>query len=372
MKIGFLVGTRPELIKMAPVIHEAARRNVPHVLVHTGQHYSQGLDAVFFRDLELPPPTVNLQVGSLPPGRQLGEILARAADALQALRPTVVMVQGDTMSVLGGALAAHLSGVPVAHLEAGLRSDDWDMPEEANRVLTGNLASLHFCPTTLQAERLRQEGITHGVHVVGNTVVDACLRWGRATTETPVVLSRLGLTARGYALLTLHRPSNVDDPGRLRAWIQVIGAVARAGAFRVVFPVHPRARAVLQHHGLHDGISAPPWLTLEPLGYRDLLQLAACADVILTDSGGLQEEACALRVPCITLRRSTERPETLEVGANVLCPEPEAGALGAAVTRMRARERSWINPLGDGTTAARVLDVLLQPGMVLRPSRAPR
>jgi UDP-N-acetylglucosamine 2-epimerase (non-hydrolysing) len=369
--IAIVLGTRPELIKTAPVVHELARRGAPFAIVHTGQHYTKTLDEIFFAELGLPPPAVQLGVGSMAPAKQVAAILSGVADALGELRPRFVLVQGDTNSVLGGALAAHKCGVAVAHLEAGLRSDDWSMPEEGNRVLAGRVASAHFCPTQRQADRLAREGITRGVHVVGNTVVDAALHYSAVASARSDVLARLGVAAGSYALLTMHRPSNVDDADRLRALLSSVADVAARRGLSVVFPVHPRTRARIDAVGLGGLIDRSPFVTTEPLGYLDMLRALQAAAVALTDSGGVQEEACILRVPCVTLRANTERPETVDAGGNVLSPEASTDAVEAAVATMLARPRDWANPFGDGATSRRVVDVLLDPATPLAPSGQP-
>ena len=368
--ITFVLGTRPELIKTAPVIHELRRRGAAFSLVHTGQHYTPSLDEIFFRDLELPLPDVNLKVGSLPAAHQVAKILTGVAAALPSFKPRIVVVQGDTNSVLGGALAAHKLGLPVAHLEAGLRSDDWEMPEEGNRVLAGRVAALHFCPTALQAQRLAAEGITRGVHVVGNTVVDASLAFAQRAAQLSLVKETLELAERPYALLTLHRPSNVDSAERLQALLSAVGEVARARGLTVVFPIHPRTAELIRRFEFGP-LLGPPFLPCEPVGYLDMLQLLQGAKIALTDSGGIQEEACTLKIPCVTLRPNTERPETVTVGANRLCDAADAHALGSAVDAMLGVDRSWPNPFGDGHTAVRVVDVLLDPATRLVPSGAP-
>ncbi|GAC1352685.1 MAG: UDP-N-acetylglucosamine 2-epimerase (non-hydrolyzing) [Polyangiales bacterium] len=368
--IAFVLGTRPELIKTAPVIHELARRGAPFVIIHTGQHYTPSLDEIFFKELELPAPASLLKVGSLAPAHQVAAIIGGVADALAQHKPRVVMVQGDTNSVLGGAIAAHKLGIAVAHLEAGLRSDDWNMPEEGNRILAGRVASFHFCPTEVQAQRLLAEGITRGVHVVGNTIVDASLHFAaRAQTDSRVI-DRLALASRGFALLTMHRPSNVDEASRLQTLLHALAEVAVARGVRLVFPVHPRTEGRLRAFGLSALVSTDPFVRTDPLGYLDMLRLLTDAAFVLTDSGGVQEEACILHVPCVTLRSNTERPETLTVGANVLCDGIDARAIEGAVATMLARPRTWATPFGDGKTASRVADIMLDPGARLAPSGA--
>lgn len=353
--IAVILGTRPELIKCAPVILEAQRRGIPVGIIHTGQHYTPELDDIFFTELNLPKPIAHVHVGSHQAARQIGLMMERLSDVLHELRPSAVIVEGDTNSVLAGALAAYKSGIPVAHLEAGLRSDDWTMPEESNRVLSDRISRWLFCPTDLQRERLAQEGIAHdGVHVVGNTIVDASLHYSKVAYEKSDIAERLKITNRPYALLTMHRPSNVDEPSRLKAMIEAIGNAARRMGLAVVFPVHPRTRTQMDAHRIGHDV----FLETHPLGYLDLLRLQNSAELVLTDSGGIQEEACILRVPSITLRPNTERPETLEVGSSVLHHEADADSLHDAMQKQRAKKRDWHNPFGDGKTSERVMDIL--------------
>jgi UDP-N-acetylglucosamine 2-epimerase (non-hydrolysing) len=369
--IVIVLGTRPEIIKTAPVIFELARRQIPFKIVHTGQHYSPSLDRVFFDELGLPAPSVNLETGSLPAARQLARMIEGLADVLERERPDAVLVQGDTNSVLAGALAAHKLQIPIAHLEAGLRSDDWTMPEEGNRIVAGRLAAVHFCPTSLQAERLAREGIERGVYVVGNTVVDACLHFAARARAHSDVLARLGLERGGYGLLTMHRPSNVDERTRLDALTRGLAEMAGALGVRLVFPIHPRTRAAAGAFGLAARLGAPPFLTVEPVGYLDLLALLEGARFAATDSGGLQEEACTLHIPCLTLRANTERPETVAVGANVLCDSADGAELERALRGVMALVSRAENPFGDGQTARRVVDVLTSPETRWLPSGQP-
>lgn len=357
--IVFVLGTRPEIIKCAPVIHEVRRRGAPFAIVHSGQHYTPELDEIFFRELDLPQPHINLNVGSQPAAKQLAAMFSGLHDALTRLAPTVVIVQGDTNTVLAGALAAHKMGIKVAHLEAGLRSDDWDMPEEANRVLAGVVADVHFCPTDVQRERLARETITEGVHVVGNTIVDAARHYASVAAEKSDALDRLGVRSVPFAVLTMHRPSNVDDPTRLVALMEMLERAATDLGIKIVFPMHPRTEAALSRAGVLERFaSSPSFILTKPIGYLDLLALEANAALILTDSGGMQEEANILRVPCITLRANTERPETVEAGGNVLFDGTDPAALVQIARQMMAKPRDWPCPFGDGTTAVRVVDIL--------------
>jgi UDP-N-acetylglucosamine 2-epimerase (non-hydrolysing) len=368
--IAFVVGTRPELIKTAPVIHELQRRSIPASIIHTGQHYTAELDQRFFEELGLPRPTENLRVGSRPATEQVAAIIEGTGRALSAMPPDFVVVQGDTNSVLGAAIAAHKLRIPIAHLEAGLRSDDWHMPEEGNRVLASRVAAVHFCPTEHQAARLKSEGIHRGVHVVGNTIVDATLRFAQAAQSKATVRDLVGLRPGRFSVVTLHRPSNVDDHDRLRMLLRALRATGEHLGMPVLFPIHPRTRSAIAASGL-VGEFAAPIVEMDPLGYLDMLWLLANARIVLTDSGGVQEEACTLRVPCVTLRANTERPETVAVGANRLCFPSEASELRAAVDAALRAPRGWPNPLGDGRAAVRVADILTSPSVRREPSGQP-
>lgn len=355
--LAIILGTRPEIIKTAPIILEAIRRGLPVGIIHTGQHYTAELDEIFFQELNLPAPLAHVHVGSHPPARQIGLMMQRLEEVLRDIKPDAVLVQGDTNSVLAGALTAHKMGIPIAHLEAGLRSDDWSMPEEANRVLADRISNWLFCPTDLQRERLQQEGIVHeGVQVVGNTIVDAVLHYSKVAYEKSDIAERLRITNSPYALVTMHRPSNVDDPARLRSWMEAIAQAGRTLGLKMVFPIHPRTRGQLEQVGIT--LEKDVFTAIDSVGYLDLLRLQASAELVLTDSGGVQEEACILRVPCITLRANTERPETIQVGANELHAHPEAEALIERIALVMKKPREWQNPFGDGQTSVRVLDIL--------------
>lgn len=355
--IAVVLGTRPEIIKTAPVVLEAIRRNVSIGIIHTGQHYTPEMDAIFFRELGLPDPVAHAHVGSHPAPQQLGLMIQSLAGIFTEMKPNCVLVEGDTNSVLAGALTAEKMGIPVAHLEAGLRSDDRSMPEEINRILTDHISTWLFCPTDLQRQRLAQEGITHsGVQVTGNSIADAVNHFSEIALQKSTIIDQYTLGSGGYALLTLHRPSNVDDAERLRALIQCLCDMGRALGIRIVFPIHPRTQQALQHANID--LPSDCFIQMPPLGFLDLLSLEQRASMILTDSGGIQEEACILHIPCITLRANTERPETIEVGANILYSGVDQEELTRLVRTGLDRPRSWTNPFGDGTTAQHVIDIL--------------
>ena len=351
MKLAIVVGTRPEIIKMAPVVRACVARRVPYVLLHTGQHYSFELDGVFFEELGLPRPHRNLEVGSGTQSYQIAAVIEKLAPVLEAERPDVVLVEGDTNSVLAAALAANKGGIAVGHVEAGLRSYDRGMPEEINRVLTDHLAEWLFAPTTNARDILIGEGIAaERVVVTGNTVVDELLLQ-RPRAERPELFERFGVTRGGYALATVHRAENVDVDARLRAILAGLDAAGRGLELPVLAALHPRTTTRMAALGL---AATGALRALPPLGYLDFLGLQAGAALVLTDSGGLQEEACALGVPCVTLRDNTERPESVAVGANVLAGA-DADRIVACARRMAARPRTWTNPFGDGRSGERIV-----------------
>ncbi|MDV2482616.1 UDP-N-acetylglucosamine 2-epimerase (non-hydrolyzing) [Methanoculleus sp. Wushi-C6] len=312
MKIVSIVGARPQFIKCAPVSREL-REEHEEILVHTGQHYDHGMSEVFFEDLAIPKPDYNLGIGSGTHGHQTGAMLGAIEDVLRAEEPDMVLVYGDTNSTLAGALAAAKLHIPVAHVEAGLRSFDFRMPEEVNRVLTDHASDLLFCPTETAVRNLAAEGIMEGVHLVGDVMLDAMNHNRAVAEERSHILEDVGVEPGEYLAVTVHRPSNTDDRDNMAA---IIGALGEAG-MPVVFPVHPRTRNYLGKYGL---LAAMPEniRIIEPLGYLDMLHLMAHATKILTDSGGVQKEAYMLGVPCITLRENTEWVEMVEAGWNVL------------------------------------------------------
>jgi UDP-N-acetylglucosamine 2-epimerase (non-hydrolysing) len=356
MKIAIVVGTRPEIIKMAPVVRACQKRGAPFVLLHTGQHYSFELDGVFFQELGLPPAHHNLEVGSGSPAYQIGAMLQGFEPLLAADRPDVLLVEGDTNSVLAGALTAQKMGIAVGHVEAGLRSYDRGMPEEINRILTDHLSDWLFAPTDASRDILLGEKIApHRIHVTGNTVVDELLLQ-RERAQRPGLFEAFGVAPGRYALATVHRAENTDRPERLRGIFEGLAGAAKALDLTVLAALHPRTTARLEALGLRvDGAVR----ALPPLPYLDFLGLHARAALVLTDSGGLQEEACTLGVPCVTLRDNTERPESVEVGANLLAgAEPER--IVECARRMHQRARDWANPFGDGHSGERIVDLLLR------------
>lgn len=354
-KLAVVLGTRPEIIKLAPLIRACQDRSVPFIQIHTGQHYSERLDDVFFERLDLPQPEYDLAVGSQSHGAQTGAMIKNIEAVLEDEGPDTVVVQGDTNSVLAGAIAASkLPSVALAHVEAGLRSFDRTMPEEVNRRLTDHAADHLFPPTETARDNLLDENLPPDrITVTGNTIVDAVEQHVTLARQQATIHSTLDLDAP-YGLLTAHRAENVDDPDRFRALLDGVVTAARERDLDVYYPVHPRAESRLDEFD----IEVPSPITcIEPQDFFDFLALEDCAEIVFTDSGGVQEEACILQTPCVTLRETTERPETVDVGANRLVGV-ETADIVAGVDAMLSRDADWDNPFGNGTAAEQILDVL--------------
>jgi UDP-N-acetylglucosamine 2-epimerase (non-hydrolysing) len=342
-------------MKIAPLLRELrAREGFAARLVHTGQHYDPAMSERFFRDLGIPEPDANLGVGSGPHGRQTGRVLEKIEDLLQGERPDLVLVVGDVNSTLAAALAAVKLGIAVAHVEAGLRSGDRTMPEEINRLLTDQISDFLFTTEPAGAEHLLREGVpVEKIHFVGNVMIDS-LQAHLERARRLDVLERLGLEPGGFAVLTLHRPSNVDEPGRLQALFEVLEEIHQR--IPIVFPVHPRTRDAIQDH---LGGESPRLRLTEPLGYLEFLRLLADAGLVLTDSGGIQEETTVLGVPCLTLRENTERPITVAEGTNTVVGTDPATIRAEALKVLDGERRPGRIPEGwDGRAAERIVDVL--------------
>lgn len=322
MKLLTVVGARPQFIKAA-AFSRAARVRHAEILVHTGQHYDTQLSDVFFEELALPRPDYHLGVGSGSHGAQTAQMLERIEPVIVSERPDHVVIYGDTNSTLAGALAAAKLGVPIAHVEAGLRSGVRDMPEEVNRVVADRLSTYLFAPTTTAVENLAREGIVAGVTLTGDIMYDALLQHAPIAAEKSPIIRELGVTRGDYVLATVHRAANTDDPARLADIIDALQLLHET----VILPMHPRTRAALMGTDIEV---EPPVRIIEPVGYLDMLALEQAARIVLTDSGGVQKEAYLLGVPCVTLRDETEWTETLEGGWNVLAGADTERILAAA------------------------------------------
>lgn len=357
LRIFIVAGCRPNFVKLGPLLHQMrARPLFEPVLVHTGQHYDAKLSDVFFRDLEIPAPDVLLGVGSGTHAAQTARVMADLEGVLRERAPDLVIVVGDVNSTVAAALTSVKLGFPVAHVEAGLRSFDREMPEEVNRVVTDAISDLLFATERDAIGNLAREGIpAEKVFLVGNLMADA-LRESMDRIRNSGVVTRLGLEPKRYALLTLHRPDNVDDPAHAAPILEGLRRIAAP----IVFPVHPRTVDRFKAGGVWKELQAIPRLVLtEPQGYVDFLKLVKKSAVVLTDSGGLQEEATLLGVPCLTLRANTERPVTVVEGTNTLVGrDPELIARAAHEALDGYGRRGRIPELWDGRTAGRILDVI--------------
>jgi UDP-GlcNAc3NAcA epimerase len=356
MKIVTVVGARPQFVKAAVVSKAFARQGgITELIVHTGQHYDAELSGVFFEEMRIPDPSHNLNVGSGPHGHQTGQMLAKVEAVLSAERPDAVLVYGDTNSTLAGALAAVKLGIRVAHVEAGLRSYNRQMPEEINRVLTDHASDLLFAPTLTATANLSKEGIpVSRVHLTGDVMLDAVRQYEQAARSRKI-LSVLGIEPKKFVLATIHRAENTDDVDRLTTIFTALGKVS--AKIRVVLPLHPRTRNALDRLGLLTGV--PNTLTVtDPVGYLDMLALEAGALVVVTDSGGVQKEACFCGVPCVTVREETEWPELIDAGWNTLAPPISEEAVVSAVLASAGTRGSATTGFGDGTAARKIASIL--------------
>jgi UDP-N-acetylglucosamine 2-epimerase (non-hydrolysing) len=362
MKIAIIVGTRPEIIKMAPVARAAAaNKAVTPLLWHTGQHYSFEMDRQMFDDLALPEPDQNIEVGSGSHAVQTATIMTRLEKLMEADKPDVVLVQGDTNTVLGASLVATKLHIPLGHVEAGLRSYDRAMPEEINRIACDHIADVLYPPTPKAQKILAHEGIpAERIVMTGNTAVDAIYQNLELAKQKSTVLSKL--SGAPYIFLTLHRAENVDHIDKLSDVVRALKQLLEANeALEIIWPLHPRTRKQLEEFSLDKEVQNLPRLNIvQPPGYLDSLLLQSHAQVIMTDSGGIQEEACVLGTPCVTLRENTERPESVEVGANELVGT-DTKRIVAAITKHLSQKSisSWENPFGDGKAGEHIIQDLL-------------
>jgi len=356
MKICVVVGTRPEIVKMAPIIHELKNRHLDFSLVHTGQHYDHDLSQVFFEELDLPPADVNLETGSGSQAEQTATALVRLESTFRKISPDLVLVEGDTNTVLAGALAAAKLDIDVGHVEAGLRSYDLRMPEEHNRRLTDHLSSYLFAPTQGAASTLEREACWGKIRVTGNTVIDACLLFGPKAEKSSSILKKIPFDQ--FALATTHRADNVDNPKTLQQFFEIFNKCP----IPVVYPIHPRTRERYRSAGLESALGHSSNIALaQPLGYFDFITLLAKCSFVLTDSGGIQEEVTAPNIlkKAFVLRNNTERPEAVEAGY--------AEVMGTNSVNVLNRLNEFLNekwspktpgPFGDGFSASRIVDAI--------------
>ena len=356
--IVIILGTRPEIIKMVPLIRVCEKKKINYQLIHTGQHYSYEMDKIFFRELELPEADYNLDVGSGTHGEQTAKILTGIEKILMDEnygREDVVLVEGDTNTVLAGALAAAKLHIKVGHVESGLRSYSREMPEEINRILTDHISDYLFAPTENAGKILLSEGIEkEKIFVTGNTIVDSVYQNLELARKKVDVFQKFGIEKENYFLVTAHRAENVDVVERLNGIIEGLNKIYNKYKLPIIFPAHPRTIKMIEKFNvkLNKNIRL-----IKPLGFLEFLQLEANAKLVLTDSGGVQEETCILKVPCVTLRDNTERPETIGVGSNILAGcSPDV--IFNKVNLMINKNRNWNNPFGDGRSGERIIEII--------------
>ena len=355
MDVAIILGTRPEIIKMSHVIKECENQGLDYFILHTGQHYSYNLDKIFFEELELPEAKYNLDVGSGTHAEETGKMLIGIEKTLSDEKPDVILVEGDTNTVLAGALAAVKLGIKVGHIEAGLRSYDRNMPEEINRVLADHISDFLFAPTEKARKNLLRECVDENrIFVTGNTIVDAVYQNLEIARRKAGVLKKLNLNPEEYLLVTAHRQENVDVKERLKGILGGLELVYRKFNLPIIYPIHPRTLKRIKEFGLKvsKGVEL-----IEPLGFLEFLQLYANAKLVLTDSGGVQEETCILKVPCVTLRDNTERSETLEGRSNFLVGINQNTIL-EGVEKMISKQRNWNSPFGDGKAGMKIVKVV--------------
>ena len=366
-KIALIAGVRPEIIKESPIIREFERRGTDYFVIYTGQHYNYEMEKIFFEQLKLPLPKYNLSIRSSAPflqGEHTGKMLIEIEKILLSEMPDLVLTLGDTNSTLAGSLTTRklsttkaFTGIAImlGHIESGLRSYDKSMPEEINRIIADHLSDYLFAPTQTAVDNMIKEGIRREkMLITGNTIVDALFE-AIKTARDNNILNRLNLEKRGYFLATFHRQENADVKEKFSNVLNAFGRLYKQTGKPVIYPVHPRSMKLIEKFNFSppEGVKF-----IEPLGFMEFLKLEENAEVILTDSGGVQEEACILNVPCVTLRENTERPETIEVGSNILAgTDPEK--IIECVNVMIDKKRSWENPFGDGKSGKRIADFIL-------------
>lgn len=350
MKIVTIVGARPQFIKCAPV-SRLLRKNHTEILVHTGQHYDYNMSDIFFEEFEIPKPDYYLGIGSDTHGHQTGKMLAAIEDVLIKEKPYLLLLYGDTNSTIAGALAASKLSIPIAHVEAGLRSYDRNVPEEINRVITDHLSSILFCPTQTAVDNLKKEGIDNGVYHVGDVMMDAMIFYKDKAEKNSTILHRLNIEPKNYIVATIHRPFHTDYPERMASIFEAFSF----SNIKIIFPIHPRTQKYIADYKLRipDNL-----ILIDPLGYLDMIQLMSNAEKIVTDSGGIQKEAYMLKIPCITLRDiPTEWVETLIGGWNILVSSMDTEKLKNELVKRR-NPYQWVPVFGDGTGAHEIISIL--------------
>ena len=360
-KVCVLVGTRPGIIRMSPLIKELEKKKVNFFVIHGGQHYSYQMDRIFFEDLELPEPKYKLEEvkNYKLHGEQTAEMLKGIERILVKEKPEIILVCGDANVNLAGALAARKLRIKVGHVEAGLRSNDWRMPEEHNRVIIDHISEYLFAPTEQAKQNALTDNVCGKVFVTGNTIVDALMEIRDIALRKSSILDKLTLEAGKYFMLTAHREENVDTKHWIKELIESIRYLSNEYSSMIIWPIHPRTEKRIRQFGFEDEVKIiQNLMVIDPVGYLDFIQLLSNAMCILTDSGGVQLEACILAVPCVTLRESTEWNETLEIGCNILSG-PDKQSIKQAIKQILHKDRVWTSPYGDGEASSRIVDIVL-------------
>lgn len=354
-ELVFVLGTRPEIIKLSPLIRRCQSQGIDFEIIHTGQHYSENLSSVFFDQLSLPQPDYNLDIRSGTHSTQTGQMMIELGELIAEIDPLTVLVQGDTNSVLAASMTVSKMDPTLGHVEAGLRSYNRSMPEEINRVVSDHVGEYLFAPTDQSVDYLQKEGISDDrIYETGNTIVEATRENSELAESESSILAELDLVSGNYCLLTAHRAENVDSKPLFESLIQGVSTFAESHDLPVVFPAHPRSQQRIDDFYL----TIPDQITVvDSLNYLDFLHVEQNASIIFTDSGGVQEEACILQVPCVTIRTETERPETVTAGANAVAGVT-AEEIVATGSRMIDVSRDWDIPIGDGHASERILDIL--------------
>jgi len=359
MKVCIILGTRPEIIKMTPVIRECEKNKLNYYVLHTGQHYDYKMDKIFFEELSLKPRMTNLNIGSGSHAEVTGKMLIGIEKNLIEEKPDFVFVEGDTNSVLAGALAASKLNIKIGHVESGLRSYDKRMPEEYNRIVVDHISDYLFAPTKKEEEILLKEGISkETIFVTGNTIVDSVYQTIEIARKESKILEKLNIKPQQYFLVTAHRQENVDNKKYLSGIIEALNRISEKYNFPIIFPLHPRTKDRIKKFKLEEKVSEIKNLKItNPLGFLDLLMLEENAKLILTDSGGIQEEACTLKIPCVVMRKTSDRPESIEIGAAILAwCDPQK--IMDSIEIMLKKPKDWENSFGDGKASEKIINTI--------------
>ncbi len=342
---------------MSSTIRYCKDNKIKYFIIHTNQHYSENMDAIFFKELELPKPKYNLEIGSGSHGEMTGRMMIKLEQVLLKEKPDAILVQGDTNTVLAGALVASKLDAKVGHIEAGLRSYDRTMPEEINRIVTDHISDFLFCPTKKQAEIIKKEGIEKNkIYITGNTVVDAVYECKDIADKKSKILEKFNIKPNEFILVTSHRPATVDNKRNLQSVLKGVNNIAKRYNKKIIFPIHPRTQKMIEKFKIK---LSERFILIDPIGFLDMLKLQKESFLIITDSGGLQEESCILRKKCLVIRENTERPEAVEVGGCALAGNSDEKRILQTAVKLLDRKVDWKNPFGDGKAGEKIIKIIL-------------